>query len=133
MTGTTITSPTTTSKQERSRQIKDASQQPEISSRNTTTFTHGTNHHLYLYWGPYQDSNNTINIDARYSRSAKKKKTKKREEEMSYYHKEEEDGRLDLAHFTSTAISGSEQQEEERIQMNELSYQKSADYESSTV
>ena len=52
---------------------------------------------------------------------AVKKKTKKREE-ASYYHKEEKDGRLDLAHFASTATSGSEQQEEERIQMNELPY-----------
>ena len=60
---------------------------------------------------------------------AVKKKTKKRED----YHKEEEDGQLDLAHFTSTATRGSEQQEEERIQMNKLPYQSSADYETSTV
>ena len=44
---------------------------------------------------------------------AVKKKTKKREEEASYHHKDEEDRWLDLAHFTSTATRGSEQQEEE--------------------
>ena len=38
-----------------------------------------------------------------------------------------------LARFTSTATRGSEQQEEERIQMNELPYKQSADDETSTV
>ena len=52
-----------------------------------------------------------------------KKRTKKREEEGSYYHNTEEDGQLGPAHFTHTTTSGSEQPEEEKMEINELPYQ----------
>ena len=74
------------------------------------------------------DASNIININARYSRPAKRaiprgEETKKEKDEEASHHYKKEDGWLDPVHFPNTATSGSEQQEEERRQMNELPYQ----------
>ena len=81
---------------------------PQLPKGDLRTYIHVLSH---LPRSHVDDTSNIININARYSRPGKRAiprgEKKKKEEEVSH-HYEEEDGRLDPAHFLSTATSGSE-------------------------